>query len=277
MKQLTGDNYLIRPFVTHKTQDYAYTFLGGSNPEKLSIDIATDPSSVSSNWVWAPDNEPQNMDGLYEHTLYLSVQHLFYNTTITPTTASAQALGFSPTGSQFYVVNISQLAYGEGIRPSSVRITSVSSTASLYDDGRGRIVSSVSPTRVIGNVFYGLGLIVLEQCSAPFTASVVSSVGVFFTTGSQVNVEFDATHTIYEHQVVCTMEPNEFNYSINPSIRRDGTRVILDQFVSGTLTPYMTSVGLFNDAGEMVAVAKFPNSLKRATDTQQTIVVRWDI
>ncbi len=69
MKQLTSDNYLIRPFVTHKTQDYTYTFLGGSNPEKLSIDIATDPSSVSSNWIWTPDNEPQNVDGVYEHTL----------------------------------------------------------------------------------------------------------------------------------------------------------------------------------------------------------------
>jgi hypothetical protein len=33
---------------------------------------------------------------------------------------------------------------------------------------------------------------------------------------------------------------------------------------------------LYNDVGEMVAIAKVPKPVKRAIDTQQTIIVRID-
>lgn len=273
-KTITPDNYLVRPFLTHKSQDFTYVFLGGSNPEQISIDLAQIPPSVRS-WGWDPNVEYRNPDGLFASTLYASLQHVFYQ--YPSTTGSITDLRFSPKRSTLYVVNIAQRAFGEEVRPGSFRLVTATSTSSLYDDGQGRIVSTDRPTQVVGNIFYGTGIAVIQAATGSATASLVSSHGLFLTTSSVVDVEFEATHTIYEHQVLCTIDPGEFNYSMNPSVRRSGTRTTLDGFVSGTMTPYMTTVGLYSDRGELVALAKFPRALKRVVDSQQTVVVRFDI
>src|SRR5690349_9275223 len=97
MQPIPADNYVVRPFVTHKTQTYEYTFLGGGNPEQVTIDLAVTPPTAST-WTWEGDEEPINLSGIPQHTLYKSVQHMFYTS----------ASGFQPTGSQFYVINFSQ-------------------------------------------------------------------------------------------------------------------------------------------------------------------------
>lgn len=273
-KTITPENYLIRPFLTHKTQELNYVFLSGSNPEQITIDLAQIPPAVRP-WVWDEATEFQNPDGLYARTLYASILHLFYQSG--SATGSTTDLKFNPSGSDFYVVNIAQQAFGEGIRPGSFRMLAPVSTASLYDDGNGRIVSTDATTKVVGNLFYGVGIAVIQAATGSVTGSLVSANGLYLTTGSQVEIEFDASHTIYEHQVLCTIEPGEFNYSNNPSVRRSGTRDTLDLFVSGTLAPYMTTVGLYSDLGELVALAKFPRPLKRVVDSQQTVILRLDI
>jgi hypothetical protein len=138
------------------------------------------------------------------------------------------------------------------------------------------------PPPSIGSVNYGLGLIALKQFTGSFSSSIVTDAGCYFNTGSQVNVKFNATQTIYEHQVICTMDAGEFNYSTNPSVTSgsssvSGTGRIIDMFATQSLTPYMTTVGCYTNRGELVALGKFPRPIKRAPDTQQTVIVRFDI
>jgi hypothetical protein len=275
MKSIPSENYLISPFVTHKNQFYTFTYLSGGNPNQVTIDLAMVPPTASL-WQWVQSEEPVNANGIFKRPLYSSIQHLFFTSGSVFTLDSKWA----PTGSQFYVVGVSQIAIGEGINPGSLILTSPSSTASLYDDGLGHIVSSTATGSIIGNVFYSSGIVVIQQDVSAASSSILTNNGLFLTTGSQVNVEFDASQTIYEHHIVCTMEPGDFNYSLNPSVKAtgslSGTGKVLDFFASGTLTPYMTTVGVFNDGGELIALAKFPRPIKRATDSQQTVVIRFD-
>jgi hypothetical protein len=130
----------------------------------------------------------------------------------------------------------------------------------------------------IGRILYGLGLAVINKFDS---GSVISMAGINLDSGSILDIQYRATQTIYERQIICTMEPGEFNYTINPSIYTSGSAVsgsgkLIDSIASGTLTPYMTTVGLYNSLGELVAIGKFPRPIKRASESQQTIVIRFD-
>ena len=277
MKSLDSSNYFIRPFLTHKTQVYLYTFLSGSNPAQISVDIANAPPNT--NWQFNSASSLLNPSGLYEQSLYASVMNLmFYSGSV-----YSRGYQYTPVEPTFYVIGVAQQAFGEKMRPSSIILTAANSTASLIDDGVGNIVSNASGMTV-GTVNYELGLIVLKQFTGSFSGSVITDAGCYFYTGSQIEVVFDATQTIYEHQIICTMEPGEFNYSTNPSVNSASGSVagfpsmrVLDQFASQSLTPYFTTIGFYTNRGELVVVAKVPNPIKRAVDSSQTVIVRFDI
>lgn len=104
--------------------------------------------------------------------------------------------------------------------------------------------------------------------------------------GSTVSVTFQSTQTIYEYQVIATIEPYEFNTSMNPSVTQmlatgstgnSGSVQVVDQMLSGTLSPYITTIGLYNDRYELVAIGKLPNPIKRLSKTQQSFIIRWDM
>jgi hypothetical protein len=66
----------------------------------------------------------------------------------------------------------------------------------------------------VGNVFYRNGKIVLNTSGSVFE-------GMWFNPVNENNYEyeihFDGKQTIYEKQIICTVEPGEFNVSTNPT------------------------------------------------------------
>lgn len=294
MKPLSSENYFIRPFKAFKTHLYSYTHLGTQNTNEINVIEATEPPAL---WIWSGSQEPINPNGIYKRNLYKSVQKLMYPT---PTVLYGSA-SYTATGSlrdapmfdrginfnnisDFYVLNISQVTFGEQVYPGSVVITSPTSTASLYDDGNGRLTSSTNSGSIIGNIFYPLGIAVINKTTgSAFLGSPVSHEGLSLTTGSIITAEYKSQYTIYEHNIVCTIAKNEFNFSMNPSFRSLVSSSLgmpiklLDALASGSIVPYMTQLGFYNDNLEMVAIAKFPRALRRAVDVDQTFIVRFDV
>jgi len=70
---------------------------------------------------------------------------------------------------------------------------------------------------------------------------------------------------------------NEYNYSTNPSyyINTSNGKEILPAFKNKPLT-YITTIGLYNDENELVAVAKLSRPLQKSTDKSALIRVRLD-
>jgi hypothetical protein len=83
--------------------------------------------------------------------------------------------------------------------------------------------------------------------------------------------------TLYQHQIRCHINENEFNYSMNPSIVVPGTTGSLRDFATGSdFRPYMTSIGLYNDRNELLVVAKFSVPIPVPPNTDMTVVVKYD-
>lgn len=290
MKTIPPDSYAVRPFRANKTWTNTFTYLGTNNPTSASIDLA----SATTNWLnfISSSTDQANTDGIFPRTLYDSIQKTFY------TSSADNGLRFSPidpfyknfypTGSQFYVVNMHQKTFGEGIRPGTFKITGAASTASLFDDGDGHIISSTATSSIIGNIFYGAGIAVIAQDTGSYSGSFVTDKGLYMTTGSVFTIEYAGIQTIYEHTVVATVDPGEFNFSSNPSLNNNTILVSGSSFypssgsqagalmLSGSMPPYFTTIGLYNDAYELVAVAKVGRPIQRSVNTQQTVVIHFD-
>ena len=102
-------------------------------------------------------------------------------------------------------------------------------------------------------------------------------------TGS-FSLSFKNNHTIYENEVRCLIQNTEFNLSYNPSLV-SGSYLSgsLRNFATGSVlpsgsyfTPYATGIGLYNDDGDLLAVAKFGKPILMSPYTDMTFVVKYD-
>lgn len=277
---ITSDQISVKPYITHKSQQYPYTFLSGSNPSQITIDVAT--VAPARFWNFTSQSELRNPDGIYFRSLYASLEQLFYNTASTAAPATLPTNGFTLPSGSLYVINVAQIAYGEGIQPGTfVLSASAPSTGVLVDDGNGNIMNPTLTGSIVGNIFYTQGVVVLTQVTNSFSSSIVSGQGLYLATGSAVSVSFNATQTIYEHTVICTMEGTDYNFTANPTILAPSSSQGLsvkpaDLLLSGSLTPYMTTIGLYTNLGQLVAIGKFPFPVRRALTSAQSVIVKYD-
>tara|TARA_R110001592_G_scaffold276306_4_gene543437 strand:+ start:12 stop:1361 length:1350 start_codon:yes stop_codon:yes gene_type:complete len=148
--------------------------------------------------------------------------------------------------------------------------------------------ASCYQTNIVGNVFHRNGQVV---ASSPLPKHNTGS-GIF-SSERDWNIKWRGVHTIYENQVFVRVPKDVLNVSINPSATftppTNGGEVcstnqnnILpgerrkDLFVSGTLKPYITTIGCYNDEGQMLAVAKMAQPIQKRDDIDMNFVVRWD-
>ena len=167
----------------------------------------------------------------------------------------------------------------DNIKPGSVTPTfriddELASTTTFIDNGEGEIVDA--DNNVYGNIFYYQGIGVYTGISG----SGVATGQLNFTT-------WVSSYTIYETQFNCTIRPNEFNYSFNPSLLSSslsGQNKILDsgsskysEFATGSnFSPYITTIGLYNNDYELMAVAKLSQPLETSQTTDTTILINID-
>ena len=64
----------------------------------------------------------------------------------------------------------------------------------------------------------------------------------------------------------------------NPSVlKNEGDPYVLEDFTTGSFfKPYVTTIGLYSDGYELLAVAKLGQPIRMSDETDTTFVVRWD-
>jgi hypothetical protein len=91
------------------------------------------------------------------------------------------------------------------------------------------------------------------------------------------SISFLAESTIYQNEVRCLVNENDFNYTLNPSAIKDGTSGSYINVVTGSdFRPYATTVGLYNDVDELLVVGKLSTPYPIPSNTDITFVIRWD-
>ena len=132
-------------------------------------------------------------------------------------------------------------------------------------------------------------LIIASGSFTPLTSTIPFSLGLTSET------------TIYQNEVKCRVLENDFNYSQNPTVFKNVTPVtasaatpyyapyggvsawgvitdgtMADNVTGSSFHPYATTVGLYNDAGQLLVVGKLGTPYPIPSNTDITFIVKWD-
>ena len=277
-------------------------------------DVITRPMKVYKEWtldendilpIYAMSGSSGNFDDTYDpvsngyskKSLYASIRAQFYRNSATASilTEVGNRKSYASTNERILedsiaVFSIPQRYYGEGIKIGTVVLEDEQLIRTYTDDGYSNLIDSGS--NIKGNIFYDRGLIVLAK--DVISGSVLST----FT------LNFRSTKTIYENEIFLSVLENEFNVSQNPTavdFTNDGSigKIKLhnirstinplkvggfaDYLYSGSvdptgsyLAPYITTIALYDDGLNMVAVAKLPQPIKSLPDYPINFIVRFD-
>ncbi len=137
-------------------------------------------------------------------------------------------------------------------------------------------------TSRVGNAFYGNGCMVISDPRPKYANAFLGSTGNFDYNGGTYGFQgtFRGTTTFYEYEIICKIRKNEFNFTQNSSVRTDRSsqNEQLEGYVlSSSFNPYITTVGLYNDTDDLVAIAKLANPLEKRDDVDMNIIIRFDM
>ena len=88
---------------------------------------------------------------------------------------------------------------------------------------------------------------------------------------------FKNEHIIYENEIRCKINENEFNLSHNPTLTTDNSGSLRSFATSSNFAPYVTTIGLYNNNSELLAVAKLAQPVPLSSVTDTTFVVKYDL
>lgn len=284
-KSIEPANITVNPFYANKLWSLGtFTVSNLLDPSGSQITVASMSiyygAQNTSTFNLAITPEPQTSHGVYTRSVWDSVYNLFYRDFATdPLNHYAQGVDYFETrsiGSTCQVWSIPQQIIGAGIARNSFY------AEGYIDDGNGNIISSATGNYA-GNIIYDLGLIIWTQAGFTGTTCQVKD-----------NVRFRSTKLINSYEVICISSADEHNMSGNTSLlaiqssaqnpglgpnepgtyNNDGECY---SFVTGSaFSPYITSVGLYNDSGDLLVIAKLARPIKKAMNCDTIFVVRWD-
>lgn len=107
------------------------------------------------------------------------------------------------------------------------------------------------------------------------SSSITGSASTSCTNG--YNVLWQSTYDIYTHNYRCTVREQDLNYTHNQTVKSGSNGDVYD-FVTGSyFQPYITTVGLYNDSDELIAIGKLSQPIPKSRYTDMTFVVKLDM
>jgi len=215
-----------------------------------------------------PDNDAWNHIALVK----TGSQYQFYHNGVLSTSASNYNLGHCNNDYSIMIGALNQSFrqpfsgfldeirfYNKGLSQSNIQTLSYIPDQSAYQ------------TNVVGNVFYRSGKIVFGGINTEYSKII----------DNEFILKFKGTHTIYQYETLVRIPKGSFNLSQNPTMLQNPyTDLIINDATGsledGALFPYATQVGLYNDKGEMMAVAKLSQPLQMRDDVDISILIKFD-
>ena len=88
---------------------------------------------------------------------------------------------------------------------------------------------------------------------------------------------YQSTVTINELSTIAKLDAGDFNMSTNLSLTQDDDSTY-HSFVSGSdFAPYITTIGLYNEAGQLLAIGKLAQPIKKRNDVDMNFLIRIDL
>ena len=282
-----NDPYNVNEEVTGIYTKYKKSSIYNSTKQLYYTNYISGSVSPNGDFVQGPANEPTfNEDGTIVGDRYNTIFDNYRQTDLLENKTF-------PTGSdaEVAILSIPLNVFGDKVQPGSFILEhgaySASAAGVITDDGEGRLISSGN---VVGNIIYTHGIAVLTDVDSivggygfqdysssvygPITGSSDFIEG--FMTGSDLKVSFSSSYTFYETQYKTTIGESEFNYSQNPTSVSGSDGIPFDFITGSYFSPYVTTVGLYNDAYELLAVGKLGKALPTSNSTDTNILINID-
>jgi len=214
-----------------------------------------------------------------------------------------------------YIINIARNRYKEHIQPGSMTLKLKNSTAEVVLTDNSQITNTANYTTG-GNLYYTLisgstgtayttnanasvygylfpddDIIILNPTAL---AKTVASGGISFnptvsTPGTNNNLPFQiytimsssayfglqSAENVSSHYFFTRVKNQEFNYTTNPSIIDNNGNLLYTTLINNPQT-FITTVGLYNDQNELLAVAKLSRPLVKDFTKEALIKVKLD-
>jgi hypothetical protein len=311
-KQLLTSDVIITPFEVNKS----FTFKGAAalTASNVSIDRFLG-LNTSSLFDPTTDPKTGQVSIKYQRLVYSSIKQLYYSNYLNSSYGDEPNIGYilpgadsegdvligsgssqgryfnykqtdltftksfpTATNSTIGVISVPSRLFGNYIQPNTFLWKS--SSISITDDGEGNLIREGS---ICGNIFYYHGIAVITSGSDILN----------FVTSSAVTCSFSSSLTIYETQYKCTIAENEFNFTLNPSAELSGSLITYNNLqtssfyqpgngqLNNNLTgsyfaPYVSTVGLYDDNQNLLAIGKLAQPLPTSTTTDTTILINID-
>tara|TARA_R100001443_G_scaffold113755_2_gene128909 strand:+ start:52 stop:939 length:888 start_codon:yes stop_codon:yes gene_type:complete len=198
------------------------------------------------------------------------------------------------------IIQIPSQYYGEKIKEGSFTFTDLNNPDNsgnnpiIRDDGRGNLYSTnahhsqsttaaSSSDNYVGNIFYDKGLAVITETGS-WSGSVDYSDLV-----TNYTLKFDSHHTITTHEYNVTLLPQDYNLTMNYSIRNVlsgssepvtlGTQYIASTFSSSAWQPYITTINLYQDGDYDTPViqATLPRPVRKSDKINTRFKIKLDL
>jgi hypothetical protein len=236
---------------------------------------------------------------ILEYSLYRSVKHLFYDRGYFYNKGDLSTSSIAGLPDDLFVVSIGQSFYGDRVKPGSFVLSIDEVGKEIVDDAVGNLYVSQSGTGTfVGNIFYSKGIAVIRHNTGS-AVTYIGPNGLKLVSASVAYVDYESDVKYYRHEAVVTLKPTDYNMAaFNPSMGQvykvtgsitaslsaqniqptSGSDVysLYKLMSSNIIKPYVTSIGLYNDKYELLAVAKMANPIQRTFDINQIFIIRFD-
>ena len=146
----------------------------------------------------------------------------------------------------------------------------------IFDDALSQtqinnLSESIDNKPYIGNIFYDKGIATITKPNYQDILNPGNS--------NDFSLQYQGTHLIYENEYQCLAEQHEYDVTLNPSARKIKSKDSEDlaNFATGSnFRPYVTTVGLYNDNGELLVVGKLGQAIRMTDEADTTYVIKFD-
>lgn len=202
-------------------------------------------------------------------TLSSSYQN-YYNSTIK----------YFPTASNsiIRVISIPKNIIGSKIIPGTFQLTG--SGYNISDDKEGNLFDNFSTKTLVGNIIYPHGLAVITNPNYLITLPTASGDSFSVQSGQKSGsffLGFKGEYIIYENEIHCHINEDEYNYTLNPSISTDFSGSLRGFATSSVFNPYVTTIGLYNESNELLAVGKLSQPVFIPRNNDITFKIHLDL
>jgi hypothetical protein len=301
----SGDNYTLSTFFTASGYTEYYTDVYNGNPAISSSELQFD---VQYGHIAGSGSVPINLavQGYSpSRIVYGQYRNLVYGTE----TTNFSFDGGTTTANQIYIINIARSRYKQSIQPGSLNLSlrSGSAVINLTDDsnttsltrfiGENRVfyiisgssgnayTASAATTPYYGIMLPDLGFIVLDasgslspyiQAANLTTSSAQYNQNKLFSAISASNsFQLQSNETVSSRYFFTRVKNSEFNYTTNPSIIDANGNLLFATLINNPQT-FITTVGMYNDNNELLAVAKLSKPLVKDFTKEALIRIKLD-